>query len=205
MQTDEFKQMEIKRFYGRVSTEKQSILRQTDLAQRLEIPEERVYWEKMTGTKSKRPEFERMIEDIKNEKLVRGDKVVQTVHIESLSRLGRSTKDLLSLLEKFEKLNVTVISSKEQIDTSSSTGRLMTTILCALAEFERDLTVERTKSGLEASRARGKVGGRPKTDKGTIKIALSLYDSKEYSVKEICIRCGISQGTLYNALKVRNT
>lgn len=203
MVIDMINKMEIKRFYGRVSTEKQSILRQTDLAERLGIPEERVYWEKMTGTKTKRPELDRMIEDIINEKLVRGDKIVQTVHIESLSRLGRSTKDLLNLLEKFDKFNVTVISSKEQIDTSSSTGRLITTILCALAEFERDLTVERTKSGLEASRARGKVGGRPKIDKGTIKIALSLYDSKEYSVKEICIRCGISQGTLYNALKER--
>jgi len=203
MTMNEVQQMKIIRFYGRVSSEKQSILRQTDLAERLGIPEERIYWEKITGTKSKRPELDRMIEDIKNEKLVRGDKVAQTVHIESLSRLGRSTKDLLNLLERFEKMKVTVISSKEQIDTSTPTGRLITTILCALAEFERDLTVERTKSGLEASRARGKVGGRPKIDKGTIKIALSLYDSKEYSVKEICIRCGISQGTLYNALKDR--
>lgn len=110
MVIDMINKMEIKRFYGRVSTEKQSILRQTDLAERLGIPEERVYWEKMTGTKTKRPELDRMIEDIINEKLVRGDKIVQTVHIESLSRLGRSTKDLLNLLEKFDKFNVTVIS-----------------------------------------------------------------------------------------------
>lgn len=195
--------MEIKRFYGRVSTEQQSILRQTDLAERLQIPAENVYWEKMTGTITRRPVLDRMISDIEQDRLVRGNDLKSYVYIESLSRLGRSTKDLLALLELFEKLNIIVISSKEQIDTSTPTGRLLTTLLCALSEFERDLIVERTKSGLEASRARGRVGGRPKLEKSTIKVALSLYDSKEYSIKEICARCKISQGTLYNAIRER--
>ncbi len=195
--------MEIKRFYGRVSTEQQSILRQTDLAEKLNIPEENIYWEKMTGTKAKRPALDRLLKAIEQDCLIHGEGVKSKLYIESLSRLGRSTKDLLNLLERFEKINVTVISSKEQIDTSTPTGKLLTTILCALSEFERDLTVERTKSGLEASRARGRVGGRPKIDKSTIKVALSLYDSKEYSIKEICIRCNISQGTLYNAIRER--
>lgn len=196
--------METRRFYGRVSTEQQSILRQTDMAERLGIEEENIYWEKMTGTKAKRPALDKLIKSIEEDILIKGSETKSILYIESLSRLGRSTKDLLNLLERFEKLNVRVVSSKEQIDTSSPTGRLLTTILCALSEFEKDITIERTKSGLEASRARGRVGGRPKIDKSTIKVALSLYDSKEYSIKEICARCKISQGTLYNSIKERD-
>ena len=75
--------------------------------------------------------------------------------------------------------------------------------MCALAEFERALIAERTQEGLQAARARGRKGGRkPKSEKD-IKIALSLYDSQEYSVAEICKRSNISQGTLYKAINAR--
>lgn len=196
--------MELKRFYGRVSTEQQSIDRQIDLADRYDIKEENRYWEKMTGTVASRPALDALLDDIEEENRIRGKEVEQIVYIESLSRLGRSTKDLLVLLEKFEEGGVILKSSKDKIDTSSSSGKLLTTILCALAEFERDLIVERTKEGLKASRARGKVGGRPKIDSSTIKVAFSLYDSKEYSIKEICARCNISQGTLYKYIRQRD-
>lgn len=193
--------VERKIFYGRVSTEQQSILRQTDMAEKLNIKDEDIYWEKMTGKKANRPALSRMLKDIQEEQMLKDARF--TLYIESLSRLGRSTKDLLALLEKLDNLKVSVVSSKEQIDTSTPTGRLLITLLCALAEFERDLTVERTKAGLEASRKRGIKGGRPGVDKRNIKVALSLYDSREYSIKEICARCSISQGSLYKYIRER--
>lgn len=187
-------------FYGRVSTEQQSLFRQIDMAKNLAIDEDSVYLEKMTGTKAHRPQLDKLLKEIEEEKQIGR---TSTLYIESLSRLGRSTKDLLTLLEKLQTLECTLISSKEQIDTSTAVGRLLTTLLCALSEFERDLTVERTKSGLAASRARGRVGGRPPKNPKEVKIALSLYDSKEYSIAEICKRCNISQGTLYTAIRKR--
>lgn len=187
-------------FYGRVSTESQSLNRQIDIAKKLDIKEENIFLERMTGTKANRPQLDRLLKEIEDEKKFNRS---STIYIESLSRLGRSTKDLLNLLDRLEKLGATVISSKEQIDTSTPAGKLLTSILCALAEFERDLIVDRTKSGLQASRARGRVGGRPTVNQKDLKIALSLYDSKEYSIAEICKRCNISQGTLYNAINKR--
>jgi len=87
-----------------------------------------------------------------------GDMVV----IESLSRLGRSTKDLIELMDLFNSRGINLVSLKESIDTSSSTGKLLFTLLSALAQFERDLISERTMEGLKAARARGRRGGRPR-------------------------------------------
>jgi len=180
--------------YGRVSTQSQELARQEDLFDRVGIDERYRFMEKMTGTKANRPQLDRLKDEVRE-----GD----TIYIESLSRLGRSTKDLLALIECFQHKGVILVSDKENIDTSSPAGKMLTTIMCALAEFERDLIVERTKEGLEAARARGRKGGRkPKSEK-EIKIALSMYDSKEFSVSEICKRCNVSQGTLYKAINER--
>ncbi len=117
----------------------------------------------MTGTKKDRPELEKVIVQARA-----GHQVV----IESLSRLGRSAKGLLELLGLFEGSGVTVVSIKESIDTSTSVGRLLVTVLAALALFERDLTVERTKEGLKAARARGRKGGRLPADPKRIQKAI---------------------------------
>ena len=107
------------------------------------------------------------------------------------------------LIEEFNNKGVFFKSLKEEIDTSTPTGKLMLTVLSALSQFERDLTVQRTNEGLISARARGRVGGRPKIDSKTINKALKLYDSKAYSIKEICMLIGISQGTLYNFVNNR--
>jgi len=180
--------------YGRVSTQAQELARQEDLFNSVGIDERYRFMEKMTGTKASRPQLDRLKDEVRE-----GD----TVYIESLSRLGRSTKDLLALLEYFQGKGVTLISSRESIDTSTATGKLVTTVLCALAEFERTLIVERTQEGLKAARARGRKGGRKPKSAKEIKMALSMYDSKEFSVAEICKRCNISQGTLYKAINER--
>ena len=121
--------------------------------------------------------------------------------IESLSRLGRSVKNLAELMELFNSRNIRLVSMKETIDTTSSTGRLLFTILSSLAQFERDVLVERTREGLSAARARGRMGGRPKINETAVNKAIALYNTKQYSIKEITELTGVSRSTMYRAIK----
>lgn len=178
--------------YARVSTEEQSLSRQIDALEQFGIDE--LLTEKMTGTKKDRPELSRLLDKVRQ-----GDTIV----VESLSRLGRSTKDLLALVEQFDRQGIIFVSLKESIDISNPTGKLLLTVLSALCQFERDLTVQRTNEGLQAARARGRKGGRPPKDQRTIDKALKLYDAQAHSIAEICQICKLSQGTLYKAINER--
>ena len=120
-----------------------------------------------------------------------------TVVVESLSRLGRSTKDLIELVELFEKKRVHLVSLKEQIDTSTPAGKLLFTLMSAIAQFERDVIAERTREGLNAARARGRVGGRPRTNEQKVRQAVKLYQTGQYSVREIEELTGVKKSTLY--------
>lgn len=155
--------------YARVSTQQQDLSRQLDLLKNYNCNE--ILMEKMTGTKSNRPELERL-----KDKLRPGDIVV----VESFSRLGRSTKDLIDLVNYFEENDVKLVSDKENFDTSTPQGRLMMTVFQAFSQFERDLIVERTKDGLKSARARGRNGGRPKVEHKNISRAINLYHTEEY-------------------------
>ena len=176
--------------YCRVSTEEQVLDRQLESLKKYNCDE--IFMEKITGTKANRPELNKLKEKVREEDIV---------VIESLSRLGRSTKNLLELVEYFKGKKVKLISTKENIDTESATGQLLLTVLSAISQFERDLTVERTKEGLLAARARGRKGGRPKSDEKALNKAIKLYQSKEYSIKEIVSMTGISQSTIYRNIK----
>lgn len=176
--------------YARVSTDHQCLDRQIDALNKYGV--DKIYTEKMTGTKKERPALNEMID-----RLSSGDTIV----IESLSRLGRSTKDLLELVEMFGEMGVNFISLKEQIDTTTPTGKFFFTIISAMAQFERDLIVSRTNEGLKAARARGRIGGRPKMDSDQIDKAVRLYRSQEYSVTEICEMTRISKATLYRYIE----
>ena len=176
--------------YARVSTEQQNLDRQLDMLQKYGV--DFIYNEKMTGTKRNRPELEKLLE-----RLTEGDTVV----VESLSRLGRSTKDLIWLMETFNSKGVNLVSLKESIDTTTSTGKLLFTLMSALAQFERDVLADRTREGLAAARARGRKGGRPKCDPDKLKMAIKLYNSKIYSLKEIEQMTGIKKDTLYRELR----
>ncbi|HAU0151403.1 TPA: recombinase family protein [Legionella pneumophila] len=93
-------------------------------------------------------------------------------------------------------------SLQESIDTSSSSGKLIFHIFGALAEFERNLIRERTFAGLQAARARGRNGGRPKKlNSEKAKLVIKLYESKQHSINQICSLVGISKPTLYKYLK----
>ncbi len=166
--------------YARVSTEQQCLDRQLDMLEKYVV--DKIYNEKMTGTKRNRPELEKMME-----RLTEGDTVV----VESLSRLGRSTKDLIWLMETFNSKGVNLVSLKESIDTTSSTGKLLFTLMSALAQFERDVLADRTREGLAAVRARGHKGGRPATNSELVKKSVKLYRTGEYTAKEISELTGV--------------
>jgi len=176
--------------YARVSTESQNLDRQLDALQKYGV--DHIYNEKLTGTKRERPELDKMLD-----RMTEGDVVV----VESLSRLGRSTKDLIELTEIFQSKGVNLVSLKESINTNTPTGRLLFTLMSAIAQFERDVIADRTREGLNAARARGRIGGRPKTNIDAVKKAVKLYNTGQYTIKEIEELTGVKKDTLYRNMK----
>jgi len=177
--------------YARVSTLEQNPDLQIDALKNAGA--EKVFIDTISGSTKERPELDKM-----NEVLRSGDVVL----VWRLDRLGRSLKNLISLVNHFQEHDIAFKSLQENIDTSTSTGKLIFHVFGALAEFERNLIQERTKAGLASARARGRYGGRPpKLNDKKIKRLKKLYESKEMSVKEICEWAGISKPTFYNYLK----
>ena len=175
--------------YARVSTEAQNLDRQLDALGKYGV--DMIYNEKMSGTKKNRPELTKLLD-----RITEGDTVV----VESLSRLGRSTKDLIELTETFQSKGVNLVSLKESIDTNSPTGKLLFTLMSAIAQFERDVIADRTREGLKSARARGRTGGRPRADPEQVKKAVKLYKTEQYTIKEIEELTGIKKSTLYRNL-----
>lgn len=176
--------------YARVSTEQQNLDRQIDALQKYGV--DMIFNEKLSGTKHNRPELSKLLD-----RMTEGDTVV----VESLSRLGRSTKDLIELTELFEQKGVHLVSLKESIDTGTSTGKLLFTLMSAIAQFERDVIADRTREGLRSARARGRTGGRPETDPKAVEKAVRLYHTKQYTIKEIEELTGVKKSTLYRNLQ----
>jgi len=178
--------------YARVSTADQNLDRQIDALKTAGA--EKLFTEKVTGKKQDRPELMKMIEQLRE-----GDVVV----ISELTRLSRSTKDLFAIVDMIKAKGADIRSLKETwLDTTTPQGALMMTIFAGLSQFEADLTAQRTREGLAAARARGRFGGRPKTNKEQIDRALKMYDGG-FSVDETCKSCGISKSTLYNFINER--
>lgn len=182
--------------YARVSTKDQSLNLQKDALKKAGC--QKIYSEQISGTKTDRAKLDEMIEHIRS-----GDIIV----VWKLDRLGRSLRDLVNLISKFQELGVGFKSLQDNIDTTTPTGKLTFHLFAALAEFERDIISERTKAGLASARARGRRGGRPKglskkaQDKA--RLAESLYTEKDNSIQEICEYLSISKPTLYRYLRSR--
>lgn len=178
--------------YARASTQDQNLNAQLDALEAAGC--ERIYQEKLSGMKKERPELNEMIKQLRE-----GD----TVTVYKLDRISRSTKHLIELVEHFERTGVHFVSLADNIDTTTAMGRFFFRMMASIAELERDIVSERTKSGLEAARARGRSGGRPKADKKKIQTALNMYDSKKHTINEITDACGISTQTLYRYIRKR--
>ena len=137
--------------YACVSAKDQNLSLQIDALQKAGC--EKIFQEKKSRAKRNRPELEKLLEQIRP-----NDVVV----IWKLDRLARSTKDLINLVNEIQDKGAGLISLNDNIDTSSPQGKLIFHVFASLAEFERDVISERTKTGLTAARARGRVGGRKK-------------------------------------------
>ena len=188
--------MLIKIGYARVSTQDQDLALQLDALNAAGCG--KIYKEKITGSTRERPELQKFLDQLRE-----GDIVV----IWKLDRLARSLKDLVNLVNEIQEKGGALHSLNDQIDTTTPHGKFTFHVFAALAEFERDIIRERTRAGLTAARARGRVGGRPKglskKAQHTAIIAEKLYQERELTVREICDQLSISRGTLYNYLRFR--
>ena len=178
--------------YARVSTADQSLDLQIDALKAAGC--KKIYEEKASGAKDDRQELQKALDSLRE-----GDTLV----VYKLDRLARSTSKLINVLNELKEKGVEFVSIQDNIDTSTAAGKALFGILAVFAEFERDIIRERTKAGLESARARGRKGGRPKTDKRKIEKALKIYDSQTMSVSEIENMTGVSRATLYRVLKER--
>ena len=177
--------------YARVSTFDQNPNLQIDDLKNIGC--KKVFTDKISGKIAQRPELDKLKEHCRE-----GDTVV----VWRLDRLGRSLKDLIEIINYFDTQKIVFRSLKENIDTATSSGKLIFHIFGAVAEFERNLIVERTNAGLQSARARGIKGGRKqKLDAAGKKSAQTMYDSKNHTVNDICKILGISKPTLYKYLK----
>ena len=184
--------------YARVSTLEQNLDLQIDALK--EHGCNKIFEEKVSSRKEVRKELENMLSILRE-----GDTVV----IWKLDRIARSMIDLINIFKTIEDKGASVKSINDPIDTSTPSGRLIFNIFGSLAEFERDIISERTKAGLKAARARGRIGGRPKGLSKESKIkanaAATLYREGHLSNSEICNQLGIrSKTTLYNYLKYKD-
>lgn len=182
--------------YARVSTPEQSLDLQIDALKKEGC--QKIFQETVSGAKTERVALDKLLDQVRV-----GDVIV----VWKLDRLGRSLKHLIGLVSALMEKSVGLKSLNDPVDTTSSHGRLVFNIFASLAEFERDLIRERTQAGLQAARARGRVGGRPKglseQAKKTAIAAEALYKQGKLSVNEVARNLGISKGTLYSYLRYR--
>ena len=179
--------------YERVSTAQQSTLRQEMMMQEHQI--EKVFSEKVSGKDRNRPELEKMLAFVRE-----GDIVL----IESISRLARSTRDFLNILDELEQKKVTLISLKEQIDTSTPTGRFLVSIFAALAQLEREQILTRQKEGIAAQKAKGiYTGGRPRieVDRKLFDAVVRRWKAGEITAVQAMKELGVSKATFYRMVK----
>ena len=177
--------------YARVSTGEQDASLQHDALTAAGCY--RVFTDTASGSLESRPELNKVLDQLRP-----GDTLV----VWRLDRLGRSIRHLIDQLAALQERGVEFRSLQENIDTSSSGGRLVFHLFASLAEFERDLIRERTNAGLKAARARGRTGGRPPLlTKDKLRTAHKLYEQQDMTVAQIGEVLGVSRTTVYRALR----
>ena len=179
--------------YARVSTQDQHLHLQHDALHHVGC--EKVFTDTVGGTSAERRGLAAALDYLRP-----GDTLV----VWRLDRLGRSLKHLIETVTDLRDRGIGFKSLTEQIDTTTPGGKLVFHVFGALAEFERDLIRERTRAGLAAARARGRLGGRPKKLETAAKVAMAqaLYHDKRHAIAEICRTLGISRATLYRYIAI---
>lgn len=180
-------------FYCRVSTKEQNANLQRDAASTMGVKSENIYVEKASGSRADRPVLAKAIAACK-----RGD----TLACYKLDRVGRSVAHLSKLLVDLDQKEIVFKTADNSMDTSGSTGRLVLHMLSAVAQFERDLILERTRAGLAAARSRGRRLGPPiKWQPDMVRRARDLMASGELSAEEVARTLKVSRRTLFRGLR----
>lgn len=181
--------------YARVSTLDQNPrmqlreLRQYAKNRKFQIGHE--YIDRVSGARERRPQLDLLMRDVRA-----GN--VDTVLVWKFDRFARSTKQLVTVLEEFQHLDIAFISMTEQVDTGSPVGKAMFTIISAIAEFERSLISERVRAGMSRAKAEGKRVSRPRIDTDTQREIKRLRKKEKLSIRQIAERTGVSRGTVQN-------
>lgn len=178
--------------YIRVSTEEQNTIRQEILMRDLGV--ERVYMDKASGkSRTGRPQLEAMMDFVRE-----GDVVI----VESISRFARSTRDLLTLVEQLTEKGVGFVSQKESIDTNTPQGKFMLTVFGAMAELEREQTLQRQREGIAAAKAAGKYKGRKpiEIEDSLVKSVHDQWYKREITTSHAVKLLNVSSRTFYRRM-----
>ena len=185
--------------YIRVSTEHQETARQQEIMCDYQV--DRIFSEKISGANKDRPQLKAMLDYVRE-----GD----TLYIESISRLGRSTKDLLSIIETLTEKGVTLVSHKENIDTDTPAGKFMLNVFAALFQLEREQLKQRQREGIEIAKRKlpGDVSGGKYTGRKPIEIDWTRFGqlygkwkSKSITGRDFMRRMGLSANTFYRRVR----
>src|SRR5947209_20194613 len=180
--------------YARNSTQDQTLNLQKDALEKIGCT--KIFTDTASGAKAERTGLNEALEYVRE-----GDTLV----VWRLDRLGRSLKHLIETITKLNNRKIGFKSITENIDTTTSGGKLVFHIFGALAEFERDIIKDRTKAGLSAARSRGRLGGRPKAkmldSPKKVALAQSLYENRDNTIEEICKTLNVSRATLYRYIQ----
>lgn len=179
--------------YARVSKQEQNLDRQIDSLVKYGVDPRNIYQEKITGTKRNREQLDKMLNELRC-----GD----TVIITDLTRVSRSTKDLLSIIDKIKEKGAAIKSIKDTwLDTTADNpyNDFLLTVMGGLSQLERDLISQRTKEGLASAKARGRSGGRPNKQNENADVVKMLY-KEGYKIVDIAKKTNLSRATIYRIL-----
>jgi DNA invertase Pin-like site-specific DNA recombinase len=179
--------------YARVSSVGQNLDSQLDSLQKAECG--KIFTDKMTGSRMDRPGWDQLMEYIRP-----GDTLIVT----ELSRMTRSLLNLLETTQILERRQVNFVSLRENIDTTTATGRCFLSMMGAIHQMERELKAERAASGRASARARGKTGGRPRTDIAKLENARILYENSGQTAAEVCEITGVGRRVFFAYLAKHN-
>lgn len=176
--------------YIRVSTQEQNTIRQEVLMQ--ELGAEQIFIDRMSGKNMDRPELKRLLTFVRA-----GDCVI----VESISRFARNTRDLLELIDQLQKKEVSFVSKKEAIDTTTPTGKFMLTVFGAVAELEREYILQRQREGIAIAKSNGVYKGRKPIQRAAFDAVVSQWLRGEMTAVEAQRRLELSPSTFYRKVR----
>lgn len=180
--------------YVRVSTVEQNEARQTEALQKFNI--EKWYIEKVSAKDTKREQLQLMLDFVRED---------DEIYVMDFSRLSRSVQDLLDIVETLNNKKVKLVSLKENLDTSTPTGKLMLTVIGAIAEFERQNLLERQREGIAIAKREGRYKGRKAKELDNFDEVYNSWKNGKITAVAASKVLGINRGTFYQKIKKKES